>query len=129
MAIKISGYLYYYKACLSLFSFSRILKMAEKPRSLPDENLPPTVSRDTAFELIERISKRLPACDNCMIRSLTALKLSRNYNELSILRIGVRNSKKTPFSAHAWLEEKNGEVIFEKIPDLSQYTILQNSSG
>lgn len=134
-ALKIALLLYYYKAYLSAFPFSKVLALVERQQNSLAKASKPSLSRETVYTLVDRISKRLPGCDNCMIRSLTALKLSGGYENLPIFRIGVRISKieedidkkrENSFSAHAWLETKEGKVVFEETPDLSQYRILES---
>jgi len=125
-AFKVAGTLYYHKLLLGVLSFSKILERSEDTKSL---STPSTISRQTAFELVERISKRLPGCDNCLLRSLVALKVSKNFEGETSLRIGVKNSDETPISAHAWLEDNSGEVIFEETPDLAKYSVLDRTIG
>ena len=134
-ALEIALLLYYYKIYLSAFPFSKVLTMVDRLQNSLDKAWTPSLSREIVYTLVDRISKRLPGCDNCMIRSLTALRLSGGYEKPPIFKIGVRISKtkkiigseqENSFSAHAWLETKQGKVVFEETPDLSKYRVLES---
>lgn len=65
--------------------------------------------------LVMLLSKRLVGVDNCLLRCLALFTLLQKYKHDIKLKIGVRKKICSNLEAHAWLEDSQGNIIFEEL--------------
>ena len=68
---------------------------------------------------VNGLSWRLPWTNTCLIRAAAVFML---LGQSGKIKIGVK--KNDEFLAHAWIEDKNGNVIFEDRSDLNEFEEL-----
>lgn len=71
-------------------------------------------------------ARRLPGCDTCLVKALTAEVMLRRRKLPSTFRLGVRPAGGT-LVAHAWVES-GGDVVLGALADLASYQVLSGEN-
>lgn len=84
----------------------------------PSHNLRPRTSQSPAFIAIQisRAARLIPR-STCLVQAIAAQLILRPCGHRARIVIGI----KQPLAAHAWVTDRNGEVIIGRIPDIDRY--------
>ena len=83
---------------------------------------PTTIAIDSVAWAVKAAGRRVPGT-TCLAEALVAHSMLLHRGHAPTLRLGVRQSKRPPLDAHAWVE-CDGIVVVGTSDTLSEYALL-----
>lgn len=69
------------------------------------------LNKESLLRLVNAASFLVPHA-TCLTKALTAHTVLKQYNYENMLYVGVKKKENSTFEAHAWLQDKDKNIIF-----------------